>query len=115
VARRLLVTSIMKRTIWALFLSFACSTDIDTGTESVVTTPVPVERDMTNPCLESIYGNDEQPSCDDPVACGDVLYINCGIEVDGPYYYCNTDGGLLAACSYWQPSDDCPPDEWTCD
>ncbi len=65
------------------------------------------------------------PNCVVASECGDLLYINCNSETDGPAYYVKKDGlevvmkcGGLCMSPY--KTDDktqctaCPPAEWTC-
>lgn len=54
--------------------------------------------------------------------CGELSFINCRIEADGPGYYVNTASGeVLEVCGgacMMGPREDmcvaCPPPEWTC-
>jgi len=55
--------------------------------------------------------------------CGELAFVNCGIEVDRPGYYIHTASGqVLEVCGgacMGGPGRDgycvaCPPPEWTC-
>jgi hypothetical protein len=63
----------------------------------------------------------ESGQCKKTHTCGDLAFINCGIEVDGAGYYIDSaSGDVLEICggACMIPSETrcvaCPPPEWTC-
>ena len=62
--------------------------------------------------------------CDLPKQCGSILAINCGSEVDGPFFYVSTGGEMLMICggacdAPLENSDisckSCPYEGWECE
>lgn len=59
--------------------------------------------------------------CKVDARCGDLAFVNCRVEVDGPGYYVDVArGAVLEVCggACMAPSEKycvaCPPPEWTC-
>ena len=61
--------------------------------------------------------------CELPKKCGSILAINCGAEVDGPFFYVSTSGEMLMICGGEcdVPKEDndlscksCPYEGWKC-
>jgi len=70
---------------------------------------------------EKLSGGD----CDEEIDCENLVFVDCGGDVDGPTYYFNRDtGDLISTCggACLLPQGDqvevcrtlCPPPAWTC-
>ena len=62
------------------------------------------------------------PTCARPTYCGDIGYVDCQSDRDGPAYYFRRDNGeIISACGGYCMGDphnscarNCPPPQWTC-
>ena len=71
------------------------------------------------------YVAEHYPDCSPPVICRELVYVNCGEEVDGPSYYLDKETGRrISICggACWATQGEqaevcrtlCPPKEWNC-
>lgn len=70
---------------------------------------------------EDLQGQLASGECRVDRRCGDLAFVNCRIEADGPGYYVNEpEQRILAVCGgacmlrAEGVCEDCPPPTWTC-
>ncbi len=68
-----------------------------------------------------INPKDYGSNCELVSRCNDIVSIDCGSNVDGPFYYVNSSNGeILEYCGRYCMTDseehcqNCPPREWIC-
>lgn len=91
---------------------FASPQQADDDTKPAPPTGAPPEPELVARIKER-YGD----GCKYERACGDLVGIDCGAAVDGPYYYATRkDLEKVATCggACRRGCTDCPPKAWTC-
>ncbi|MCI0573073.1 MAG: hypothetical protein L0Y66_20190 [Myxococcaceae bacterium] len=78
-------------------------------------------RDAYGPYADEVREALASGRCKVDKKCGDLAFVNCGIEADGLGYYVDTrSGAVLEVCggACWARREGfcvaCPPPEWTC-
>lgn len=79
--------------------------------------PQPRPEPIDDPALTTRVQERFGERCRPERTCGELLGIDCGAAVDGPYYYVQkTDLKKISTCggACMRGCTDCPPKAWTC-
>lgn len=79
--------------------------------------PQPRPEPIDDPALTTRVQERFGERCRPERTCGELLGIDCGAAVDGPYYYVQkTDLKQISTCggACMRGCTDCPPKAWTC-
>lgn len=80
--------------------------------------PTPAPSEPVDPALATRVKEKFGERCKLERSCGDLLGVDCGAAVDGPYYYAQrSDLKTVSTCGgacMGGRCTDCPPKAWTC-